>query len=906
MARYKLFLENDEIPPLKLLLRRESKRGLCQLEATTTPNWNPTTEKAARFVIDKVNTDYLRIALPMQRTLHDESGYMMHTYGAVQIPRSDTLLKFEQNEIDSGFRNNTVTESGGALTYVTGRVDSYAAAFTGSNYIYLSNENYYDYDASNYFSISFHIKSSNTGVAEAIITKSNTSTSAGYEISFDSSNKLHFKLRNTATTNEIDVSYDTSIKDDAWHHVVITYNGISSASGVIFYIDGVPASTTTNSDTLTGSILNAINLTIGAYGGGTSKLTASLDDFRIISKVYTAEQVMALYQKATILYVTGAIGYSVDFNGIDSYFYIPHSTTIDISDVFDISFYINTGNISGATETVFCKSTGVSDGIEFSIRAAATGPGFTSTGFTSTGFVTTSTTGTFRLRLGGTVLNGLTDFTDTNWHFIRIMRDENNLVSIYVDDVLDNSGTMVDDISTSANLIFGKRYDSTQFFEGKLEMFRLYKDGYITADEATLLNTPDNNPLQILKFGGRLTKTGADMITKDFIAQSQEEELGNIEVVGEQYSNRSPEEIIEDVLLSQSDLIPHIFCTASGVTITQFNTGGKLLDILKDLTDLAGKSYYSDGNKNFYLIDELYTVTNTTFEHGVNCAIYQTEENHSELVNDLLIIGENKRYQTEELASGTGSKTAFTLAHSAVSIRVEYPVGTIKDPEVDYALDTLAKTVTFTAAPSSGTDNIKFVYEYEEPLYMRGTKPASIALYGTHSKKLILSWIRDRNDGIKFISAYLNNFSNIVESIEVEVPGLLSTIREGDIVRCVNSIKGIDGGFAAKSYHYMLPEGRTKIFCGEFSFDSFENDKDIAKKIHDLEASVTTVKDLLLFKNPEEILALLDAIDRYEAVEEGTDYDETLALTATGAQTEMFDATYDDSGTYYDSDDAYV
>lgn len=907
MAKTSFFIEETPHSFLEAYLRKEAERGVDELELKIPPTLEILDNQDVKFLVDKVDTSFLRIMLPLQRVLMDESGYDNHVYGTVKAPRFDFLLKYENNLTDSGFRNVTMTETGGNITYDTGRVGSFCAVFNGTPYMSASDESFFDYDFSNFFSVSFFIKSSNTGVAEAIISKCSTNTSAGWEVSFDSSNKLHFKMRNTASTNELDVSYDTSIKDNLWHHVCITYDGLSSASGVKFYKDGALVSTTTNVNNLTATLQNNIALTIGAYGGGTSKITASLDNVGIISKIITAEQATGLYQKGIISYVNGNIGYAIDFNGVDTSFYIPHSTNIDLSTTFDIYFWVNTGAFSG-TQTIFNKSSTATNGIEFSIRGAAATAGYTSTGYTSTGYTTQNIPGTAKLRIGSTELNGTIDFSDSSWHLIRLTRNSSNLVSIYVDNVLDNSATVSTSISTTANFTFGKNYAGSQFFQGNIQLFRVYVGGFLTSDEATTLNTITNNPLSIMKFGGRVTKMTKDLAMSNVLAQSHGEDLGNIDVTGLKYNNRSPEQIIEDILYSESSLTPNIFATASGVTITKFNADGKLIDIIKDLMNIAGVTFYTDGNKQFYLIDRTFNTTSLTFTHGVNSTIDTTENNHSELVNDLLVIGETQTFLTEELQSGTGTKTIFSLNHVAASLKVEHPVGTIKNPDTDYTLDTLKKEVTFTSAPASGTNNVKFTYDYSEPLFIRGTNPSSIAQFGTHAKRLLMNWIRTREDGIRFINAYLDRYSTITQSIEVNIPGLYSTIREADVITCTNSLKNIAGGFIVKSIEYKYPDMNTILKCGEFTFSSFEDDKDIANKIHDLESIVIAAATAELQSTEEflETLALTDVFITYEALADGTNFTESMGMTDVFTETQMFDAIYDDAGTFYDSDDCYV
>ena len=51
-----------------------------------------------------------------------------------------------------------------------------------------------------------------------------------------------------------------------------------------------------------------------------------------------------------------------------------------------------------------------------------------------------------------------------------------------------------------------------------------------------------------------------------------------------------------------------------------------------------------------------------------------------------------------------------------------------------------------------------------------------------------MPWIRCRSDGVKFIQAYLNKFSEIKERLTVKLPVLASFVEENDIVTVKNGI----------------------------------------------------------------------------------------------------------------------
>jgi hypothetical protein len=233
--------------------------------------------------------------------------------------------------------------------------------------------------------------------------------------------------------------------------------------------------------------------------------------------------------------------------------------------------------------------------------------------------------------------------------------------------------------------------------------------------------------------------------------------------------------------------------------------------------------------------------------------------------------------------------TVFNLEHSAVSTRVTVG-GTEKTPEEDYEIDSIGKTVTFITAPSG---SVVVDYEFEKPLYIRGTRQDSITEHGVHAKKLIMPWIKTRFDGIRFVQSYLNRYKDIRLNVKIQIPTLFVSIAENDIVHVTNTIKNIDSDFAIKGITWKYPEYITEINVGEYSFDFLEIDQQITQKLHDLEDAMTTNKDIREYESPEETLVLGDVV--YQLVHE--EFTETLNMPDSTSIIDKNDNNYG-TGTY--------
>lgn len=83
--------------------------------------------------------------------------------------------------------------------------------------------------------------------------------------------------------------------DTAWHHVVMTYDGSSVASGVNMYVDGVSKTRTTVDDTLSDTTLTDRPLNIGAYNNAGNRFNGPIDDVRIYNRALSAAEALNLY-----------------------------------------------------------------------------------------------------------------------------------------------------------------------------------------------------------------------------------------------------------------------------------------------------------------------------------------------------------------------------------------------------------------------------------------------------------------------------------------------------------------------------------------------------------------------------------------------------------------------------------
>jgi hypothetical protein len=136
------------------------------------------------------------------------------------------------------------------------------------------------------WSISAWVRITSTGRYRAILRRHGSSPGfTGWLFSVDAADKLVLGVvSDTATGDRLDVTGSAgTVTDGAWHHVVATYDGSKSSTGVMFYADTTADPITSGPDSVTGSIAVSGEIgRIGAFGFGGDMCHLALFD-RVLS-----------------------------------------------------------------------------------------------------------------------------------------------------------------------------------------------------------------------------------------------------------------------------------------------------------------------------------------------------------------------------------------------------------------------------------------------------------------------------------------------------------------------------------------------------------------------------------------------------------------------------------------------
>lgn len=553
-----------------------------------------------------------------------------------------------------------------------------------------------------------------------------------------------------------------------------------------------------------------------------------------------------------ITYVDGAWDdFAAQFNGTNSKIIVPDSNSLDFSGKFDILVWLK-WTATTTSMPVLSKRSSASNGYQLEVN--------------------TTTAGDVSFRVGSSIVTSSSaGFNDGSYHLIRVTRNASNLITLYVDNVSKGTVSSSTNLTDTNTLDIGTDSVDSDYFAGSISRIRLYNAQILDTEAHKIF--VKRNPRTIMKFGGYVTKIEDKTTHSEVIAQSFGKILGESEIRGTVFDDKSPEFIVNNLITNNTTFAYTGRGADSGITIKKYTADGKLIDIIRNLGALTNKVFYTTPTGLFVFEPAEHNITLFHLQHGVNCSIMENGYDDTEIVNDLTVLGVRTVYSTSETQNLT-SATSMTLANGAISVRVTDD-GTELTPEQDYTLDTVGKVITFTSAVSG---SIVATYDYEKPLFIRGTKESSQTTHGVHAKRLNLPWITNRQDGVRFVQSYLNRYKDVNRKIKVEIAQLDNYLNENDLVFITNSNMGLSAQtFVVKSIQWQYPKFQTVLNVGEYYFDYFEYDKQIVQKLHNVEGALSTIKEIREYESPEEILPLVDGVG--VTVQDVHEYTETLNMS---------------------------
>lgn len=119
----------------------------------------------------------------------------------------------------------------------------------------------------------------------------------GYLFAMNNNDRLFLRIEGDGTNNnKIELYSNSVVANSTWMHVGYSYNGSETAAGSILYINGQPAARTVSRDTLSGSISNPYDFSIGASYDGGAPFRGQMDELVHWSKALSAAEMSQVYR----------------------------------------------------------------------------------------------------------------------------------------------------------------------------------------------------------------------------------------------------------------------------------------------------------------------------------------------------------------------------------------------------------------------------------------------------------------------------------------------------------------------------------------------------------------------------------------------------------------------------------
>jgi hypothetical protein len=226
------------------------------------------------------------------------------TGGSAQLtPTTVTTYAWYHLNESSG---TTATDSSGngrdgtlinSPTWVAGKLNN-AIQFAVTQYINLGN--IAAFERTDVFSCEAWIYSTDLSVNRGIVSKLETAPNyKGWSFVILSTGKLRVQLISAYATNALLVQGSTTLLINNWYHVVMTYDGSSSPTGIKMYVNGVLQTNTTDQNNLSASIVTTNPLYIGMGSNGGVSFLGKIDEVVIYNKVLDLVEISYRYNSSS-------------------------------------------------------------------------------------------------------------------------------------------------------------------------------------------------------------------------------------------------------------------------------------------------------------------------------------------------------------------------------------------------------------------------------------------------------------------------------------------------------------------------------------------------------------------------------------------------------------------------------
>ena len=568
--------------------------------------------------------------------------------------------------------------------------------------------------------------------------------------------------------------------------------------------------------------------------------------------------------------------------------------TVDFSQQFDILGLVSAKSHPSDTKSgIFAKGdatnnielywkSGVSSSDPIYARADITIGGT----MVSLGFGTSNASGTHtELKQYGTG-GGIGEGNERdNYYWIRLYRDENNLVKLTVNGNLEGSATITGNPNSTSPIYLAADRSGNSSQTYRLAQVRMYCGYYLTSGEYDEL-VGARMSTEICKFGGNVWKIDEKTTHKVVHCKGFSDKLHNIEIktggfyptwttgdddiIKNEYKSKKGYEIAEDLIKvynqSLNNLIVH---TAEqdrwdNLYDHYIATGTLYANILLlSLNENSNTSFKITGRGVLLLETDDIDAHQILFRQGASARIKDLGTDDSNVITQLTLISSNllrshRRKVTSNDFSTDGSYYTLTsnkLMGKPISTKVtrnsnnstltQVDEGDNLTQHVNFRVNANDKSITMAGALDTSSDGDDIDYTFEDVNDNKKfwtSRDGDYATLGLYSKTYQVPQFVGTEALNNVANSIFNKFGKLNRRISISVPHLANHVRENYEVKVEAPQHGITTPetLSVMSIEYFYPEGRTVINIGEHQFDAFDLDKSFGEAISTQKAHIVT------------------------------------------------------------------
>ena len=212
--------------------------------------------------------------------------------------------------LDSAFtfeKDDEAKSAGGAVKFVPGRIGR-AASFDGGAHLNAGDK--LGFDIEDRFTISAWVNPAGNVDGPIVAKMREGPKGRGFGLHLNRG-KVHFHLTSVFESDALRLDTEETIPAGRWTHLLVTYTGSKMGEGVRIYINGKPATTKLDAETLYRPLRNARKpfpepLRIGGGWGPGRPYSGLIDDVRIYARTLHADEIAALAVEQPLKSLAGA------------------------------------------------------------------------------------------------------------------------------------------------------------------------------------------------------------------------------------------------------------------------------------------------------------------------------------------------------------------------------------------------------------------------------------------------------------------------------------------------------------------------------------------------------------------------------------------------------------------------